>query len=260
MSAPSLLTAPAEPPVPPPAEDDLDLALDVFLAQRARLFRIAYRVLGDVPGAEDVVQEIWLRWQLTSRARIENAAAFLTAATTRLAINVIQSARHRHESPAEPRPGDLADRTHDPVLRTERAMAAEDALALLMARLTPDELAAFVLRKGFDHAYADLAVLLRTSVPNARQLVRRAQSRAGGGRERPVPAEAHRRLVAAFRTAVGTGDVEGLARLLAPGGHVHRQLSSAPRPSRPGQAGDPRDQSISGRQSNAVFQLSWPSA
>jgi DNA-directed RNA polymerase specialized sigma24 family protein len=236
MSAPSPeATTHAEPTVAQPAEDDLDLALDDFLAQRTRLFRIAYQILGDVSGAEDVVQEVWLRWQLTHRASIENPAAFLTTATTRLAINVIQSAWHRHEIPAESQLVGLGDRAaQDPVLRAEQAGAVEAALALLMARLTPDGLAAYVLRKSFDYAYADLARLLRISAPNARVMVHRAQVRLESGRERPVPAESHRRLVAAFRTAAGTGDLEGLIQLLAPDGHVHRLLPPAPRSLRPG--------------------------
>jgi DNA-directed RNA polymerase specialized sigma24 family protein len=234
MSEPGQETTPIEPPIARSEEDDLDLALDIFLAHRARLFGIAYRIIGDVPGAEEVVQELWLRWQLTRRTEIENPAAFLTTATTRLAINVIQSARHRHETPAEPRLVDLADRAQDPVLHAEQAVAVEEALALLMARLTPDELAAYVLRKVFDYAYVDLAGLLRTSVPNTRQLVRRALTHLGGDRERPVPAEAHRRLVAAFQTAAAIGDLEDLVRLLTPGERVRRLPSPVPRSSRPG--------------------------
>ncbi|MFG2357370.1 sigma factor [Streptomyces sp. NPDC048521] len=236
MSAPSPeTTTPTEPPAARPDEDDLDIALDVFLAQRTRLFRIAYQILGDASGAEDVVQEVWLRWQLTHRAKIRNPAAFLTTATTRLAINVVQSARHRHETPADSQVADLGDRAaQDPVLRAEQAVAVEAALALLMARLTPDRLAAYVLRKGFDYAYADLAGLLRISAPHARVVVHRAQARLECDRERPVPAESHSRLVAAFRTAAGTGDLEGLVRLLVPEGNVHRLPSSARRSPRPG--------------------------
>jgi RNA polymerase sigma factor (sigma-70 family) len=236
MSAPSPeTTTPTEPRVARPAEDDLDIALDVFLAQRQRLFRIAYKFLGDVSGAEDVVQEVWLRWQLTHRAEVRNPAAFLTTATTRLAINVIQSARHRHETPDEPQLADLGDRAaEDPVLHAEQAVALEAALALLMAKLTPNRLAAYVLRKGFGYTYADLAGVLRISAPNARVMVHRAQARLECDRERPVPAESHRRLVAAFRTAVGTGDLEDLIQLLAPDGHVHRLLPPAPRSLRPG--------------------------
>jgi DNA-directed RNA polymerase specialized sigma24 family protein len=213
-----------EPAIGRPApDDDLDAALETFLAERTRLFRIAYRILGDVTGAEDVVQEVWLRWQLTQRAEIDNPAAFLVTATTRLAINVVRSARHRHEVPVEPQLADFGDRVApDPVLSVERTVAVEGALALLMARLTPDRLAAYVLRKGFGYAYAELAGLLRISAPNARVVVHRAQARLESGRERPVPAESHRRLAAAFRTAAHTGDLDGLLKVLAPEGQVRR--------------------------------------
>ncbi|MGW1544577.1 sigma factor [Streptomyces sp. NPDC002309] len=235
MSAPSLeTTTPAEPPVAPSAEYDLDLALDIFLAQRTRLFRIAHQIVGDVSGAEDLVQEVWLRWQLTHRTKIKNPAAYLTTATTNLAINVIQSARHRRETPTESQLVGVVDRAaEDPVLRAEQAVALETALALLMARLTPNGLAAYVLRNGFDYSYADLAGLLRISVQNARVLVHRAHARLERDRDRPVPVESHRRLVAAFQTAASTGDLEGLTQLLAPEGHVHRLPSPAPRSPRP---------------------------
>ncbi|WP_328843191.1 sigma factor [Streptomyces sp. NBC_00258] len=220
-----------EPAIARPArDDDMDAALDTFLAERTRLFRIAYRILGDVTGAEDVVQEVWLRWQLTQRAEIDNPAAFLVTATTRLAINVVRSARHRHEVPVEPQLADPGDRAApDPVLSVERTVAVEGALALLMARLTPDRLAAYVLRKGFGYAYAELAGLLRISAPNARVVVHRAQARLESGRERPVPVESHRRLAAAFRTAAHTGDLDGLVKVLAPEGQV-RRMPPAPGP------------------------------
>ncbi|MGW2709505.1 sigma factor [Streptomyces sp. NPDC001356] len=238
MPAPSPeTTKPTESPVARPGVDDLDTALDIFLGQRTRLFRIAYQILRDVQAAEDVMQEVWLRWQLTHRMEVNNPTAFLITATTRLAINVVQSARHRHETPAEPQLADLGDQAaEDPVLCAERTVAVEAALALLMARLTPDRLAAYVLRKGFDYAYADLAGLLGISVQNARVVVHRAQARLEGVRERPITAEAHRRLVAAFRTAAGTGDLKDLIRLLVPDSHVHglpSQASGSPRPGSP---------------------------
>ncbi|CAM5444207.1 DNA-directed RNA polymerase sigma-70 factor [Streptomyces spiroverticillatus] len=210
--------------------DDMDAALDTFLAERTRLFRIARRILGDAAGAEDVVQEVWLRWQLTQRAQIDSPAAFLVTATTRLAINVVRSARHRHEVPVEPQLADFGDRAAlDPVVSVERTVAVERALALLMARLTPDRLAAYVLRKGFGYAYAELAGLLRISAPNARVVVHRAQARLESGRERPVSAESHRRLATAFRAAAHTGDLDGLVKVLILEGQVHR-MPSAPSP------------------------------
>lgn len=229
MSAPSPeTTTPAGVPLTRSPEDHLGPALDIFLAQRTRLFRVAHQILGDVSRAEDAVQETWLRWQRADRARIENPAAFLTTTTTRLALNVVQSARHRHEIPSESQLVHLVDLTgQDPVLYAEQTVSVEEALALLMARLTPDGLAAYVLRKGFGYAYADLAEVLRVSVANARQLVRRAQLRlVKAGRRQPVPAESHRRLVAAFRTAANTGDLESLTRVLVP--HGQRQCLSSP--------------------------------
>ncbi|MCL6674011.1 sigma factor [Streptomyces panaciradicis] len=198
-------------------EDDMDAALDTFLGERTRLYRIAHHILGDIPGAEDVVQEVWLRWQLTQRAEIDNPTAFLVTATIRVAINIVRSARHRHEVPIEPQLADFGDRAApDPVLSAERSVAVDGALALLMARLTPDRLAAYVLRKGFGYAYAELASLLRMSASNARVVVHRAQTRLEFGRERPVPVESHRRLAAAFRTAAHTGDLDGLVKVLTP--------------------------------------------
>src|SRR5690349_18583862 len=102
------------------APHDLDEALETFLAQRTLLLRIARRVTGSVVNAEEVVQEAWMRWQRTDRTTILNPAAFLTTTTTHLAINVIQSARHRHETPAELPFIDASDPTQDPTLRAER--------------------------------------------------------------------------------------------------------------------------------------------
>jgi RNA polymerase sigma-70 factor (ECF subfamily) len=148
--------------------------------------------------------------------------------TTRLAINVVRSARHRHEVPVEPKLVDLGgDRVaQDPVLSVEQTVTVEGALALLMARLTPERLAAYVLRKGFGYAYAERAAVLRISAPNARVVVHRAQARLESGRERPVPVESHRRLPAAFRTAADTGDLDGLVKVLAPEGRAHRERSA----------------------------------
>jgi RNA polymerase sigma factor (sigma-70 family) len=199
--------------------DELGLALDIFLTHRTRLFGIAYGVTGETCGAEDLVQEAWLRWQRTDRAIVENPAAFLTTTTTNLAINVIQSARHRYEAPTASPLDYLVDTGDDePVSRTEQTALVEELLALLMARLTPGELGAYVLRRGFDYAYVDIAALLRTSVANARQLVRRAQTRLDTGeRVSAVRIAAHRRLATAFLQAARTGDRRDLEHILAGG-------------------------------------------
>jgi RNA polymerase sigma factor (sigma-70 family) len=195
-------------------EADPDRALETFLAERTRLFRIARRVVGDVSSAEEVVQEAWLRWQRANRAEIRNSAAFLSTMTAHLAINVIQSAHHRRETPTESALADFIDVPQDPTGDTERIADVEEALNLLVAKLMPAELAAYLLRKGFDYPYRDIAHLLRTSVPNVRQLVRRAQPRIEGDQSRTVVGDVHDRLVTAFMASARTGDLKLLERIL----------------------------------------------
>jgi RNA polymerase sigma factor (sigma-70 family) len=196
---------------------DLDGALDTFLDQRTRLFRIAHRITGDIATAEDVVQDAWLRWQRVDRAEIKNPAAFLTTTTTHLAINVIQSAQRRHEAPTESLMAEHVDAADDPTHHAERTVTIEGMLFELMARLSAAELAAYLLRKGFDYPYGDIAALLRITRANARQLVRRAQQRTEGGRRRPVDGVAHELLVAAFLSAARAGALAELENQLAPG-------------------------------------------
>jgi RNA polymerase sigma-70 factor (ECF subfamily) len=198
----------------PSSSDGLESALAVFLAERTRLQRIAYRVTGNRAEAEEVVQEVWLRWQRTDRREIRNAPAFLTTATTHLAINVIQSARVRHaatQGSPLPEQEDATAAATDPV---ERAAAVEDTLLLVVTRLGPAERAAYVLRKAFDYPYGRIAEVLETTAANARQLVRRAQVRIERGRTREVDRASYRCLVDAFLTAARTGQMEVIERVL----------------------------------------------
>ncbi|MBD8077638.1 sigma-70 family RNA polymerase sigma factor [Cellulosimicrobium arenosum] len=214
-----------------------DAGLEIFLSQRALLGRIACRILGDATGAEDVVQEVWLRWQRTDRSAIENPAAFLTTTTTRMAINVVRSARHRHEAPGAAPSSEPADPAQDPTLRAEREESVSRGLAHLMARLSPRELAAYLLRKGFEYPCLDVAVLLGTSAANVRQLVRRAQVKIRGDRPSAVDPAAHRLLVHAFSTAAATGDLEALEQVLVPRirlAPVRTLASTGPASPRPG--------------------------
>lgn len=189
-----------------------------FVRCRPRLLGVAYGILGDLGEAEDVVQDAWLRWQRLDRAAVKNPAAFLTTATTHLAINLIQSARHRHETPIDLPRVDQAWSDLEPAWHAERTLAAERMLGFLMTKLTASELAAYVLRKSFDYPYEDIATLLGTNSPNSRQLVRRAQTALTSGRVRRVDRRAHRRLVSAF-TAATIGELTELERLLVAGVH-----------------------------------------
>ncbi len=122
-------------PTHPTPVSDTDTA--AFEAARPRLFGIAYRVLGSRTDADDVVQDTWMRWHRTDRCDVRDPAAFLATVATRLAINVSQSARARHETGAwAPEP---VDAVVDPMLEEERRDAIADAIGLLLARLTPSE-------------------------------------------------------------------------------------------------------------------------
>src|SRR5215813_11513371 len=100
-----------------------DDSLSAFLSVRPRLFGIAYRMLRSAAEAEDVVQDVWLRWQTTDRSVVRDAAAFLATTATRLAINVMQSARARRETCVGPWQPEPVDPRSDPWLTAERDQA-----------------------------------------------------------------------------------------------------------------------------------------
>lgn len=195
--------------------DGLERAAELFDESRGRLFGIAYRMLGSVAEAEDIVQDAWLRWQQTDRSVVHNPVGFLTTITTRLAINYAESARVRREKyvgPWLPEPVDTAD---DPSLGAERAEALESATLVLLERLLPDQRAAYVLREAFDYSYESIAEILGTSKVNARQIVSRARKHVRSSRRLPVDPVKHREFLTAFVAAAQVGDVVRLEQLLA---------------------------------------------
>ncbi|WP_432906741.1 RNA polymerase sigma-70 factor [Micromonospora matsumotoense] len=211
----------------PPAVAAADLA--AFLDVRPRLFGLAYRMLGSVVEAEDVVQEAWLRWQGTERSGVRNPAAFLTTTTTRLAVNAATSARATRETYVGPWLPEPVDTSADPTLGAERAAALDVAVLLLLERLAPAERAAYVLREAFDYPYREIAEVLGTSEPNARQLASRARRHLAVEGSTPAPPQRRRQLVRAFLGAARDGDLATLERLLTDdvvaradgGGRVH---------------------------------------
>ncbi len=189
--------------------------LSVFLRLRPRLFRIAYRMLGRAADAEDIVQDVWVRWQAVDHTVVCNAAAFLAATTTRLAINVMQSARSRRETYVGSWLPEPIDRTADPALGTERSETVERGVLLLLKRLSRSERTAYILREAFDYSYRDIARVLGVREANARQVVTRARQHVSNARRTPASATGQRGLFAAFMAAARTGDVAGLESLLA---------------------------------------------
>ncbi|CAM5446680.1 RNA polymerase sigma24 factor [Streptomyces spiroverticillatus] len=195
--------------------DALDQAMEDFLAVRPQLFGIAYRVLGSMVEAEDVVQDTWVRWQNTDRTKVKEPAAFLTTVVTRLAINLAQSARVRRESyvgPWLPAPVDTAE---DPQLGAERAEALELAVLMLLEKLNPVERTAYVLREAFDYPYGRIAEILETTEANTRQLVSRGRKHLASERTARVTRTAHRRLLEVFLSAARTGELSVLEDILA---------------------------------------------
>ncbi len=194
---------------------DLDRAAAAFTTVRPRLFGIAYRMLSSAAEAEDLVQDVWLRWQSYDRASVVNPAAFLATTTTRLAINALQSARTRRETYIGPWLPEPVDTAADPYLGAERGEALEFAALLLMEKLTGNERAAYVLREAFDYPYAQIADILQSTEPAVRQLVSRARKHMTGTRRTPAGADAQRELLTSFVTAARTGDMTALERLFA---------------------------------------------
>ena len=197
----------------------LDDALSQFLKVRTRLFGIAYRMLGSAAEAEDVVQDVWLRWQETDRGVVRDVPAFLATAATRLAINRMQSASSRHETYIGPWLPEPVDTSADPHLGAERGEALRLAVLTLLEKLGPMERAAYVLREAFAYEYGQVAEVVETSEANARQLVSRAKKHLAGAKRKPeaaaVSAGEQRRLLHAFIAAAQRGDLAELETLLA---------------------------------------------
>ncbi len=188
----------------------------VFEELRPRKFGLAYRMLGSVADAEDVVQEAFLRWQNAKGVR--EPAAFLTTVVTRLSIDNLKSARARREryvGPWLPEPL-LAEHMPDASEAAEISDSLSMAFLMVLESLTPAERAGFLLRDVFGYGYGEIAELLRTNEANVRQLVHRARQRIADRRQRfEADKEKQRELLGKFLFAVSTGEVDALVELLA---------------------------------------------
>ena len=186
---------------------------------RPRAFSIAYRMLGTVSEAEDVVQEALLRvHQALERGEVlESPRAFITTVTTRLAITELQSARVRRETyVGDWLPAPLLTDEGDPALRMESADALSTALLVTLETLSPEQRAVLLLHDVFDYDYAQIAEVIGKSEDNARQLAARARHHVQERRPRyQVARERHDELVRRFFAAAESGDLAGLEAMLA---------------------------------------------
>ncbi|HSK15044.1 MAG TPA: RNA polymerase sigma-70 factor [Gaiellaceae bacterium] len=187
---------------------------------RPYLFAIAYRMLGSVEEAEDVVQEAFLRYQQAA-VEAESPKAYLATVTTRLAIDELRSARARREE----YPGQWLP---EPVVGDEAARHAEtaDSLSLaflhLLEKLSPVERAVFLLREVFDYPYDEVARIVGKSPQNCRQILVRAHRHIDEGRRRfDVSREEREEVARRFLAAWEEGDTEAFEELLAPDATVY---------------------------------------
>ena len=194
----------------------LDDGLSAFLSVRPRLFGVAYRMLGSAAEAEDIMQDVWLRWQTADRSLVRDAAAFLATTTTRVAINLMQSARSRRETYVESWLPEPVDPSADPGLEAERHQGLEMGIQLLQERLSRTERAAYILREAFDYSYRDIANVLQLEEANARQVVTRARQHVACGQRMTESLSDQRCLLEAFIAADRHGDMASLERLLGP--------------------------------------------
>jgi RNA polymerase sigma-70 factor (TIGR02957 family) len=207
---------PHTPPPRPDAETDKhDDGLSAFAPVRPRLFGIAYRMLGSAAEAEDIVQDVWLRWQSINRSTVENPPAYLATTTTRLCINLSQSAHSRRETYIGTWLPEPVDTSSDPRIGAERGEALKLAVLLLLEKLSPTERAAYVLREAFDYPYRQIAEILQMEEANVRQLVSRARKHIEDGRRTSVSSNEQRRFLEAFIAAAQKGDMAALEGLFA---------------------------------------------
>ncbi|EKF24727.1 RNA polymerase sigma factor, sigma-70 family protein [Mycolicibacterium hassiacum DSM 44199] len=206
-----------------------------FESLRPHLLAVAYRLVGTMADAEDVVQDAWLRWNGTDSAVIKDPRAWLTTVVSRLALDRLRSAAHRREAyygqwlpepVVTPLDGD------DPLATVVAHEDARFVAMVVLDRLSPDQRVAFVLHDGFGVPFAEIASVLGVSEATARQLASRAR-RTVAAAPPPVSEEEHTAAATALMTAMAAGDMEAVVRLLHPEvtftGDANRAAPTAPR-------------------------------
>src|SRR5216117_2109727 len=197
-----------------------------FEPYRRRLVGLAYRMLGSMADAEEAVQETYLRWHGADRDNVSDPKAFLMTTTTRICLDMLTSARARHEEYVGPwLPEPVIDTAAlAPDCRTELAEDLSIALLLTLDRLSPLERAAFLLHDVFDFSFSEVATALERSEAACRKLAARARTHVRASRPRGAaapPARSteidakHAQLISAFMAATQSGDVNALTQLLA---------------------------------------------
>jgi RNA polymerase sigma-70 factor, ECF subfamily len=192
--------------------------MEAFEARRPRLFGLAYRMLGSRADAEDIVQEVYLRWHQADRSAIENPEAWLVTTATRLSIDRLRRLKTEREAYVGPwLPEPIVAAEPPPDRHLELAEDLSVAFLTLLERLAPDERAAFLLHDVFDVGYDGIAAALERSEAACRQVVHRARERVRGDRKRFEATESEKAaMVHKFMTAMDARDEAALLQLFAP--------------------------------------------
>ncbi|HZC26785.1 MAG TPA: RNA polymerase sigma-70 factor [Actinopolymorphaceae bacterium] len=216
-----------------PDQHDAVDATDVFGTHRDLLFGVAYRVLGRVVDAEDVVQDAWLRWREVDNAEILDPRAYLVTVTTRLALDRLRSAQHRRETyvgPWLPEPILTSPDVADSVALTD---SVSIAMLVVLETLSPLERAVFVLREAFAFSYAEIGRVLDRGEEAVRQLAHRARRHVQDRKPRyDADRATQRRVTESFLAACLSGNLTDLMELLAPDVTLHADgggMAKAPR-------------------------------
>jgi RNA polymerase sigma-70 factor (ECF subfamily) len=189
--------------------------LAVFESHRPALLGLAYRMLGDVARAQDMVQEAWLRWH-QREAEVESPKAFLVTVVTRLCLNELSSARARREESRSDRLPEPVSLEEGGLSRLEEVEQLSMAMLVVLERLSPAERAVLLLHDVFDFGHGEIATLVSRTPSACRKLLERARQRVADGRRLlAASAEDHQRLLDAFLRAASAGDVAALKELLA---------------------------------------------
>jgi RNA polymerase sigma-70 factor (TIGR02957 family) len=192
-------------------------AAAVFEDHRPLLFSVAYRMLGAVADAEDIVQDAWLRWSSAGRSDVTNAKAYLVRIVTNTAIDRLRSAQARRESYVGPWLPEPILTSPDVADDVELAESVSLAMLVVLETLSPLERAVFVLREAFGFTHAEIADTLERSETAVRQVARRARAHVAERRPRYTPDPAERRKVTSeFLAATLGGDLDRLIAVLAP--------------------------------------------
>jgi RNA polymerase sigma factor (sigma-70 family) len=190
--------------------------VEVFAEHRRLLLAVAYRMLGSMTDAEDVVQDAWLRWSTVDASTVANPRAYLVTTVSRVAIEWLRKHRaHREAYPGTWLPEPVSSEP-DGFERAELADSVDLALLVVLETLSPLERAVFVLREAFDLPFAEIAEVIGREEAATRQLAKRARDHVAAGRPRfQVDRRVRREVTERFLAAAVSGDLGGLTDLLA---------------------------------------------